>query len=100
MSFVLTPLAEHDLNEIWEYLAKRDLDLADQIVEEIFENLTGLEQKRLFGHPRPDLADEKPLLFKVLCRRYVVVYRSDFSPLTVICIAGATQDLTPILAER
>lgn len=97
--FVLTLLAEHDLNDIWEYQAERDIHVADQVVEEIHDTLARLARKRLFGHPRPDLTD-KPLLFQYIRDRYVLVYRTDRTPLSVLCIAGATQDLLAILAER
>lgn len=97
--FVLTPLAAADLGAIWEYEAERDLEVADAILEEIYATLTGLASKRLFGHPRPDLTD-KPVHFRYVRARFVVVYRSDRTPLTVICIAGGTQDLPAILDER
>lgn len=97
--FVLTELAEQDLNDLWEYLAGSDLDKADRILGEIQETLGGLAAKRLFGHPRKDLTD-LPVYFKLVIDRYVVVYRTDRSPMTVICIAGATQDLSAILGRR
>lgn len=84
--FVLTLLAEHDLNEIWQYQADRDIDLADQVVEESYDTLMRIARKRLFGHPRPELTD-KPLLFKYLRDRYVLVYRTDRTPLNVMGVA-------------
>ena len=97
--FVLTELAEQDLNDLWEYLAVRNLDAADQTIQEIQDTLRGLAQKRLFGHPRTDLTD-KPVLFKFVHERYALIYRADRTPLVVICIAGATQDLSAILEVR
>lgn len=99
IDFVLTELAEQDLNDLWEYLADRDIEAADRVVQEILDVLRGLAQKRLFGHPRPDLTG-KPVHFKLVEGRYALVYRTDRSPLTVICIAGATQDLSMILGNR
>ncbi|PYX10871.1 MAG: hypothetical protein DMG88_00700 [Acidobacteria bacterium] len=44
--FVLHPDANNDLNEIWEYIGKDNLDAADRTIEEIYAKISSLVASR------------------------------------------------------
>ena len=57
--FVLTPRAELDLVEIWEYVAQDDMDAADRVLDELEEAMYKLAQMPGMGHVREDLVDRR-----------------------------------------
>ena len=44
-----------DLDEIWEYIAKDNVDAADRVLADIQSTLTTLAGSPQIGHRRPDL---------------------------------------------
>ena len=55
-SYVLSPLARRDLEEIWDRIAEHDFDTADRVIEEIRIAILRLTTHPLMGHIRRDLA--------------------------------------------
>jgi plasmid stabilization system protein ParE len=53
--FVLHPDANNDLNEIWEYIARDNLDAVDRTIEEIYTKISGLVVFPKLGQQWPDL---------------------------------------------
>ena len=47
--FVLTPRAEQDLDEIWEYIAADKIDAADRVLDKIAETFEHLAQTPASG---------------------------------------------------
>jgi plasmid stabilization system protein ParE len=61
--FVLTPLAEQDLNEIWEYIGDESVEAANRILGKIETAIYRLAEHPGLGHLREDLGgsvDEQP----------------------------------------
>jgi len=94
-SFILSPLARRDLNDIWDYIARDDLDAADRVVNEIYDAILLISSIPRIGHLREDLTDE-PLRFWPV-RRYLIVYRSESEPLEIVRILSAYQDVHRLL---
>jgi plasmid stabilization system protein ParE len=78
------PDAAIDLDEIWDFIAKDNLDAADKVIEEILASLDTLVPFPHQGHKRSDLTS-RPLLFAVV-REYLIAYAPDESPLWVIAV--------------
>jgi plasmid stabilization system protein ParE len=55
--FLLTPLAEQDLNEIWEYIGDDSVEAANRVLGKIESAIYRLTEHPGLGHLREDLAD-------------------------------------------
>ena len=53
--FVLTPRAEQDIVDIWEYIAGDNLDAADRVLDALDKALHRLAKNPGIGHFREDL---------------------------------------------
>lgn len=93
--FELTREAERDLNEIWLYIAERDLDAADRVQEDIYDAITRLREAPGAGHTRRDLTT-KPLRFWGV-HSYLIAYRVENGRLLVVRILSAARDIRAIL---
>ena len=63
-----------DLIGIWEYIAADNLKAADEWMETLYAQFDYLAEFPRAGHPRPDLADSRPLLFWPV-GAYLIIYR-------------------------
>jgi plasmid stabilization system protein ParE len=61
--FVLTALASRDLNEIWEYLAQDNIEIADQTLTALEKAIRRVARQPGIGHLRQDLADRRYKFF-------------------------------------
>lgn len=95
MRYLLTSLAEADLLEVWEFIARDDPDAADRVVDEIRAALDRLAEMPRIGRARPELADVPLRSWPV--RSYLIVYRPDVSPLLVVRIVSGFRDLDTLL---
>jgi antitoxin ParD1/3/4/toxin ParE1/3/4 len=82
--YAFHPEAFADLDQLWEYIAERNLDAADRVIGEIFDALRTLVTSPHIGRRRPDLTS-RPLRFK-LVRDYLIAYAPDESPLWVVAV--------------
>jgi len=92
--FVLTPLASHDLNEIWEHLAEDNIEVADRTLSALEKAIRKLARQPGIGHLREDLADRRHRFFLVYS--YLIVYRTA-KPLQVIRVLHAARDVQTLL---
>jgi plasmid stabilization system protein ParE len=96
--FVLTPLAEQDLNDIWDYLAARNIAAADRVLRALERAIERLVRRPGLGHLREDLADRRhrfPLVYS-----YLIVYRPETKPLQIIRVLHAARDVQELLDLR
>jgi antitoxin ParD1/3/4/toxin ParE1/3/4 len=94
-SFVFTPLAERDLNEIWDYLATDNIKAADRVLDALEKALRGLARNPGKGHWRDDLADRRHRF--LLVYSYLIVYRPETKPMQVIRVLHASRDIQSLL---
>jgi plasmid stabilization system protein ParE len=94
-SFVFTPLAARDLNEIWDYLAGDNIKAADRVLDALEKALHGLAKNPGKGHWRDDLADRRHRFFLVYS--YLIVYRPETKPMQVIRVLHASRDIQALL---
>ena len=93
--FILTPRAEQDLGDIWEYIAGDSIDAADRVLASIEMALQRLADSPGIGHMREDLADRRHRFWLVYS--YLIVYRFETNPLQVIRVLHAARDVQSIL---
>ncbi len=53
--YVLTPLANADIFDIWAYIAENNEQVADRVEQAIYDACAFLAEGPLRGHTRPDL---------------------------------------------
>ncbi len=95
MSYVFSPEARKDLNELWEFIAQDSLQAADRIVTAIEKACGKLSRSPLMGHLRPDLTDKAVRFWGV--SSYLIVYRAETKPLEVVRILSGYRDLAGLL---
>src|SRR5579859_6175738 len=94
-SFVLTPRAENDLNQIWDYIADDNIEAADRVLNALEAAFIKLTKTPGMGHVREELADRKYRFFVVYS--YLIVYRYETDPLQIIRVLHAARDVQSIL---
>ena len=94
-SFLLSPQAFQDIDEIWEFIAPDNLDAADRVRDEIFEAFEKLAEMPGMGHLREDLAKE-PLRFWPVYS-YLIIYRPDSRPLEIVRVLHGARDVKNLL---
>lgn len=82
--YAFHPEAFADLDDIWEFIAERNIDAADKIIEEIHDALRKLVNFPHQGHRRSDLTS-RPLRF-LQVRDYLIAYAPEESPLWVVAV--------------
>jgi plasmid stabilization system protein ParE len=89
--FVLTPLAEQDLNEIWEYIGSDSVETANRVLGKIEAAIYKLTENPGLGHLREDLADRRHQFYLVYS--YLIIYRLGTDPLQIIRVLHAARDV-------
>ncbi|HYT58930.1 MAG TPA: type II toxin-antitoxin system RelE/ParE family toxin [Haliangiales bacterium] len=90
-----SPQARRDLVEIWEYIARENLDAADRVEQEIQQAILMLARNPELGHLRRDLTS-KPVRFWAV-HSYLVIYDPDARPLEVVRILSGYRDVATLL---
>ena len=93
--FILTPRAEQDLSDIWDYIADDSIEAADRVLEALEKALHRLAKNPGIGHRREELADRRHRFFPV--HSYLIVYRFETKPLQVLRVLHAARDVQSIL---
>ncbi len=90
--YLLTRIAEADLNRIDEYVAERFGNaIAERVTERLFETFELLASQPRIGHTRPHWTSEEVLFFVVSGTPALVTYR-DTTPLEIVRVWNGRQD--------
>src|SRR6266853_2093369 len=95
MPYVLTPLAEQDLIDIWDHIATDNINAAHRVLDRLERTMRKLAKTPLIGHFREDLADRRQRFFLVYS--YLIVYRPEAKPMQVVRVLHAARDLRELL---
>lgn len=93
-SYVLSPLAAQDLQEIWDYIAQDSEDQADRVILEIRKAVRLVAEMPGIGHRRTDLPDASLRIRTVFS--YLIIYKSDSEPLEVVRIIHGKRHIPDI----
>ena len=89
--YLLTPLAEADLDEIWDYAAERfGFDVADRVVESLHNAFRLLAANPGIGHAREDLAPAPYSFWPV--GPSLIVFQPDLKPLQIVRVVRGEHD--------
>lgn len=93
--FLLTPRAEQDISDIWDYIAGDNIEAADRVLDALEQALYKLAKNPGVGYMREELADRRHRFFLVYS--YLIVYRFETHPVQVIRVLHAARDVQSIL---
>lgn len=92
--FFYSAAARDDLLEIWEYIARDNLEAADRVEREIENAILKLAKNPEMGHRRPDLSS-RPIRFWSV-HSYLIVY-VPARPIEVARILHGYRDIAELL---
>lgn len=75
-TYLFSPEARDDLQDIWIYIAGENPAAADRLEADIYKACDLLAENPGLGHARPDLTDE-PVLFWPVRGQYLVIYQRE-----------------------
>ena len=87
---IVSPLAEEDLEEIWSFVAERDVKAADRLIDEI----TG-RFDHLLAHPEAGRARHELLvnLRSLPVKRYVIFYQPTDDGVEIFRVLHGSRDV-------
>ncbi len=96
--YVLSPDADLDLDAIWEYIAKGNIDAADHWIDRLFGAFEALGHTPGMGHTREDVT-RYPVRFWPV-GAYLVIYRAERRPLEIVAVTQGSRDIPAFLHCR
>jgi plasmid stabilization system protein ParE len=96
--YVLGIDADSDLDSIWEYIARDNLDAADRWIDKLFDAFQALADTPGMGHKREDLT-LLPVLFWPV-GAYIIIYRAQFTPIEIVAVTQGSRDIPAFLHRR
>ena len=97
-SYEVSPEANADLLEIWKWIAKDSVELADRVEAELYDLFEALARMPGMGHPRKDFT-ERPVLFFPLYS-YLIVYQPGVDPIRIMAVLRGTRNVRRVLKHR
>ena len=92
--YVLTPSAKRDVNDIWDYIARDNIEAADRVLDDLESAMVKLAKNPGVGHWREELADKRHRF--LLVYSYLIVYRHEAKPLQIVRVLHAARDVQSI----
>jgi plasmid stabilization system protein ParE len=96
--FFLTPEADQDLDDIWEFIALDDIDAADRWDGKLRDAFRTLATNPRAGHSRNDLTAH-PILFWPV-GAYLILYRVVGQQVEVLAVTQGSRDIPSYLLRR
>lgn len=94
-NFILSPLANLDLDSIRGYITLDNPVAAKKLIIGIFEIFNHLANNPLMGHSREDLTDKPVKFFSV--KHYMIIYDHNSKPIRILRILSSYRDIPSIL---
>jgi plasmid stabilization system protein ParE len=96
--YVLSGEALVDLDHIWAYIARDDIEAADRWIERLLDACEILARNPRIGHPHEDITDSSVLLWPV--GAYLVIYRILPDHIEIVAVTQGSRDLPAYLRRR
>ena len=94
----VSPKAEEDLTEIWEYIARDSFDAADRWIGRLREAFETIARSPGIGHKRSDLTDSAILFWPV--GAYLILYRIQKRRVEIAAVTQGARDIPSYLRRR
>lgn len=89
-TLIVSPLAEEDLEEIWSFVAERDVEAADRLVDEITGRFDHLLAYPEAGRARHELLVN---LRSLPVKRYVIFYQPTDDGVEIFRVLHGSRDV-------
>lgn len=96
MDYMLSPLAEDDLEEIWLYIAEDNEGAADGMIRKIFKAIDLLTKNPMMGRAREELL---PGIRSLGAPPYIVFYRAAPDAIEIVRILHGARDIDSVFHE-
>lgn len=96
--YILGRDAVLDLEAIWDYIAKDNIDAADSWIDRLYDAFESLGQNPGMGHRREDLTTLSVLFWPV--GEYLVIYRAERGPIEIVAVTQGSRDIPAFLDLR
>lgn len=96
--YVLGADAALDLDDIWEYIARDDVDAADRWIDKLYDSFEALARTPGMGHGREDLTEYRVLFWPV--GAYLIIYRAERRPIEIVAVTQGSRDIPGFLRRR
>jgi plasmid stabilization system protein ParE len=96
-SYVLGTDAALDLEDIWEYIARDNIDTAERWIEKLFVAFDSLAELPSLGHTRRDLTQYLVRFWPV--GAYFIIYRTTRS-IEIVAVTQGFRDIPAFLQRR
>jgi plasmid stabilization system protein ParE len=93
--YYLSPIAEHDIDEIVSYLIQENPSAALKLLDSVYEAMDMLAENPMLGHKREDLTD-KPVRFWTFKWHYLIIYTTH-SPIEIVRVLSGYRDIPTLL---
>ena len=94
-NYILTKLAQQDLEDIMAYIAEKNPTAAYRLLDILYEAMDLLSDNPALGHYREDLTNQ-PVRFWPVKKHYLVIYK-DPQPIEIIRVLSGYRDIASIL---
>lgn len=94
----VTEEADHDLHEIWEYIAQDDIEAADRWDLRLRGAFEVLARNPGAGHSRRDLTDTSVLFWPLSA--YLIIYRTLGDHVEILAVTQGARDIPSFLRQR
>ncbi len=99
-SYALTPEAEDDVFEIWQYIALDSPSAADRVEAAIYAACEFLGDSPYAGRVRPEFTQLAVRFWSVQrFPNYVIVYRAEVRPVRILRVLHSQRDVPTILNQ-
>lgn len=96
--YVLTPLAESDLDDTWDYVAEHfGFDVADRVLDSLERAFRLLAENPDIGHSREELGPLPYCFWPV--GPSLIAFRPDVEPLQIVRVVRGERDWDGLLSE-
>lgn len=89
-TLIVSPLAEEDLEEIWSFVAERDVEAADRLIDEIISRFDQLLAYPEAGRARHELLVN---LRSLPVKRYVIFYQPTDDSVEIFRVLHGSRDV-------
>jgi len=96
--YILSADARQELKDIWEYIARDDVEAADRWIFKLRDAFRMLTRNPQAGHSRKDLTEMQVRFWPV--GRYLIIYEIRQDSILIIAVTQGARDIPSYLRRR
>lgn len=96
--FILSNEADQELDDIWEYIARDDVDSADRWDARLREAFSLLARNPQIGHKRQEIGGDAVLFWPV--GKYLIIYRPRGDDIEILAVTQGARDIPTFLRRH